>query len=101
MQSRRPYPSDVSDEDWALVAPCLTLVPEAAGQLEHSLREVFNGLRYVVRHGVAWRAMPHDSPPWHAVYDQDGMQRHASDIALPHPWRRRDLGPARQAAHRA
>jgi transposase len=43
---------------------------ERAGQREHALREVFNGLRYVVRYGVAWRAMPHDLPPWHAVYDQ-------------------------------
>ncbi|GJE27918.1 hypothetical protein LKMONMHP_2780 [Methylobacterium organophilum] len=63
MQSRRAYPSDVSDEEWALVAPYLTLLPETAAQREHSLREVFNGLRYVVRYGVAWRAMPHDLPP--------------------------------------
>ena len=53
MQSRRAYPSDVSDEAWALIDPYLTLRPEAAGQREHSLQEVFNGLRYVVRYGVA------------------------------------------------
>jgi transposase len=70
MPSRKPYPSDVSDEEWALVAPYLTLLPEEAGQREHPLREVFNGLRYLVRYGVAWRAMPNDLPPWHAVYDQ-------------------------------
>jgi transposase len=70
MTARRAYPSDVSDEEWALVAPYLALLPEAAAQREHALREVFNGLRYVVRYGVAWRAMPHDLPPWHAVYDQ-------------------------------
>jgi transposase len=68
--SRKPYPSDVSDEEWALVVPYLTLLPETAGQREHPLREVFNGLRYVVRCGIAWRAMPHDLPPRHAVYDQ-------------------------------
>jgi transposase len=67
---RKPYPLDVSDEEWALVAPYLTLLPEDAGQRTHKLREVFNGLRYLVRYGVAWRAMPHDLPPWHAVYDQ-------------------------------
>jgi len=65
----------VSDKEWALVAPYLTLLhltllPEGAGQREHPLREVFNGLRYLVRYGVAWRAMPNDLPPWHAVYDQ-------------------------------
>lgn len=70
MPTRKPYPSDVSDEEWALVAPYLTLLPEDARQREHPLREVFNGLRYVVRYGVAWRAMPNDLPPWHAVYDQ-------------------------------
>ena len=70
MVPRKPYPSDVSGEEWALVAPYLALLPEDAGQREHPLREVFNGLRYVVRHGVPWRAMPNDLPPWHAVYDQ-------------------------------
>jgi transposase len=69
MLSRKPYRSDVSDEEWALVAPYLTLLPEDAGQ-RAPLREVFNGLRYLVRSGAAWRAMPKDLPPWHAAYDQ-------------------------------
>jgi transposase len=43
---------------------------EDAPQREHSLREVFNGLRYVARSGGAWRLMPHDLPPWAAVYQQ-------------------------------
>ena len=67
---REAYPSDVSDEEWALVAPYLTLMTEDAPQREHPLREVFNGLRYIVRTGAAWRLMPHDLPPWHAVYQQ-------------------------------
>src|SRR3954470_405561 len=70
MTAREPYPSDVSDEEWALAVPYLTLLPETAGQRTHLLREAFDGLRYVVRHGIPWRAMPHDLPPWHAVYDQ-------------------------------
>src|SRR4051794_4411893 len=68
--SRKPYPSDVSDEEWALAAPYLALLPEDAGQRTHRLREVFDGLRYLVRYGVPWRALPNDLPPWHAVYDQ-------------------------------
>ena len=68
--SRKPYPTDVSDEEWAFVAPYLTLMTEDAPQRDHSLREVFNGLRYVVRAGEAWRLMPHDLPPWHTVYQQ-------------------------------
>jgi transposase len=50
--SRKPYPSDVSDEEWALVVPYLTLLPERAGQREHSLREVFNRLRSIVKTGA-------------------------------------------------
>jgi len=46
MTAREPYPSDVSDEAWALVAPYLTLLPESAGQRDHPLREACNGLRY-------------------------------------------------------
>jgi len=70
MATRKPYPSDVSDEEWAFVAPYLALVREDAPQREHDLREVFNGLRWVVRTGSPWRYMPHDLPPWEAVYQQ-------------------------------
>lgn len=70
MTVRKPYPCDVSDEEWARVAPYLSLLRENARQRAYPLREVFNGLRYLVRYGVAWRAMPHDLPPWHTVYDQ-------------------------------
>ena len=70
MASRKPYPSDVSDEEWAFVAPYLALVREDAPQREHDLREVLNGLRWIVRTGSAWRYMPHDLPPWEAVYQQ-------------------------------
>ncbi|MCB0117259.1 MAG: IS5 family transposase, partial [Caldilineaceae bacterium] len=41
-----------------------------APQRDHELREVFNGLRYIVRTGAAWRMMPNDLPPWHTVYQQ-------------------------------
>jgi len=68
--ARKAYPSDVSDDEWSLVVPYLTLVREDAGQRQHSLRELFNGLRYVVRYGIAWRAMPNDLPPWFTVYQQ-------------------------------
>lgn len=70
MLNRKPYPSDVSDEEWAFVAPYLTLMRENAPQRDHDLREVFNGLRWIVRTGAAWRYMPHDLPPWEAVYQQ-------------------------------
>jgi len=60
----------VSNEEWAFVAPYLTLMSEEAPQRVHSLREIFNGLRWLIRAGAAWRMMPHDLPPWEAVYQQ-------------------------------
>jgi transposase len=68
--ARKLYPSDVSDDEWSLVAPYLALMREDAPQRQHPLRELFNGLRYVIRYGIAWRAMPNDLPPWAAVYQQ-------------------------------
>lgn len=68
--TRKPYPTDVSDEEWEFIAPYLTLMTETAPQREHSLREVFNGLRWMVRAGSGWRLMPHDLPPWYTVYQQ-------------------------------
>ena len=52
------------------MAPYLTLMTDEAPQRRHDLREVFNGLRFIVRGGLQWRLMPHDLPPWPAVYQQ-------------------------------
>lgn len=70
VSSRQPYPSDISDEEWEFVAPYLTLLKEDAPQRDHSLREVFNALRWMVRTGAQWRFLPHDLPPWSAVNQQ-------------------------------
>jgi len=68
--SIQAYPSDVSDEEWAFVAPYLTLMTQDAPQREHSLREVFNALRWMVRSGSPWRYLPNDFPRWEVVYQQ-------------------------------
>ena len=68
--TRSPYPSDVSDEEWAFVVPYLTLLPEDVSQRRHDLREVYNGVRYIVKTGAHWRMLPHDLPPWPVVYQQ-------------------------------
>jgi transposase len=70
MSTRKPYPSDVTDKEWAFVVPYLALVREDAPQRRHDLREVFNALRYLVRTGAQWRMLPNDLPPWQAVYQQ-------------------------------
>src|SRR5918911_5708831 len=70
MPNRKPYPTDVSEEEWAFVAPYLALVREDAPQRTHDLREVFDALRWIVRAGAPWRLLPNDLPPWGMVYQQ-------------------------------
>lgn len=70
MRVRSGYPSDVSDEEWAFVAPYLTLMRENAPQRTYALRAIFTALRYLARTGQAWRYLPHDLPPWPVVYQQ-------------------------------
>jgi transposase len=67
---RPPYSSDVDDEEWAFVVPYLTLMDGAAPQRRYPPRELFNGLRWMVRAGAPWRLLPTNLPPWHAVYEQ-------------------------------
>lgn len=68
--NRKSYSSDVADEEWSFCAPYLTLMKEDAPQRDHPLREVFNGLRWLVRAGCPWRMMPNDLPPWYVVFQQ-------------------------------
>src|SRR5260221_7363364 len=68
--ARNSYPTDVRDDEWALVAPYLLLLPEDALQRRYRLREVFNALRWIVRAGAPWRLLPTNFPPWPAVYQQ-------------------------------
>ena len=70
METRKPYPSDVSDEEWAFVAPYLTLMPLDAAQRDLDLRDALGAPRYLARGGIPWRMLPNDLPPWAAVYQQ-------------------------------
>ncbi|MCG2624976.1 IS5 family transposase [Arthrobacter sp. I2-34] len=65
--SPRPYPSDLTDAQWALIEP---LVPVKTGgrPAVHSRRRIVDAILYVDRTGCAWRMMPHDFPPWDTVY---------------------------------
>ena len=77
MVTTRCYPSDISDDEWAFVCPYLCLMRQAAPQREHPLRALFNGLRYLAHTGCPWRYLPHDLPPWSAVYQQGERWRDA------------------------
>ncbi|WP_344080205.1 IS5 family transposase, partial [Luedemannella helvata] len=75
MTDRRPYPSDLSDARWALIAARLIAWRQArtdagvSGRAPtHDLREIFNAILYVNRTGIAWRYLPHDFPPYRTVY---------------------------------
>ncbi len=67
---RKPYPSDMTDDEWRFVAPNLTLMRDDARHRDHDLRAVFNALRWIVRGGAEWRMLPHDFRPWQAVFQQ-------------------------------
>src|SRR5438270_2790514 len=67
---RKAYSSDVTDAEWTFLLPYLSFMREDAPQREHPLRELFNALRYLVKTGCTWRFLPHDFPPWTAVYQQ-------------------------------
>ncbi len=62
--SRKPYPSDLTDAQWAELAPLLPAAKTKGPPRTTHLREVVNGILYVLRGGIPWRLMPHDLPPW-------------------------------------
>ena len=68
--SRKPYTTDVSDEEWDFAQPYLALITTDAPQHHHDLRQVFNALRWLVRAGAPWRMLPNDLPPWETVCQQ-------------------------------
>jgi len=65
---RKAYPSDLTDEQWALLAPYLPTVQGPGAPRRVDLREILNALLYLSRAGCQWRMLPHDLPPWETVY---------------------------------
>ncbi len=64
---RRPYPSDLTDEQWAAIAPWVRRQPGPGAPTRVDLREVVNALRYLARTGCAWRHLPHEFPNHNTV----------------------------------
>src|ERR1700730_12537309 len=65
---RRAYPSDLTDEQWAILEPLLPPPAEEAPNRKYERREIINAILYVLRSGCSWRLVPHDFPTWGAVY---------------------------------
>jgi len=66
--TRKPYPSDLSNAEWAKLKPLLPQKKRIGSPREIELRELVNALMYVADNGIKWRAMPHDLPAWQTVY---------------------------------
>ena len=67
--SRKAYPTDLNDKEWAVIEPYVPKPKTGGRPAEHNRREIINAIAYVLRSGCAWRLMPHDLPPWSTVYD--------------------------------
>jgi putative transposase len=69
MAARRlAYTTDLSDEEWQILAPLLPPDKSGGRPRKYPLREVINGIQYILRGGCAWRLMPHDLPHWQTAY---------------------------------
>jgi putative transposase len=67
--ARKPYPSDLTNTQWKLIAPLIPAVKPGGRPRKYDMREVVNALLYVNREGCSWRAMPHDLPHWKTAYN--------------------------------
>lgn len=63
------YPSDITDSEWALIAPMIPPPRPGGRPRDTDMREVFNAVRYVLRTGCQWRQLPKDFPPRSTVYN--------------------------------
>jgi transposase len=68
MQANRGYPSDLTDEQWAVIEGVVPPVRSGGRPEKHPKRAVVNAIFYVVRTGCSWRQLPHDFPPWQTVF---------------------------------
>jgi transposase len=65
---RLAYPSDLTDEQWALLEPLIPAISPEAAYVIHTRREIVNAILYVLRSGCPWRLLPHEFPAWGTAY---------------------------------
>jgi putative transposase len=68
MEARQPYPTDLNDPEWQILAPLIPAAKSGGRPEAYAKREIVNAILYVLRTGGAWRHVPHDLPPWGIVY---------------------------------
>ncbi len=68
MEKRQPYPSDMTDEEWAILDPLVPAAKTGGRPRQYERREVVNAIRYLLRSGCSWRMLPHEFPPYRTVF---------------------------------
>jgi putative transposase len=68
MTSNTPYACDLSDAEWAILEPLIPKALPGGRPRSVNMRQILNGIFYVLRSGGAWRLLPHDYPAWSTVY---------------------------------
>ena len=102
--TRKPYPSDLTTAQWRVLAPLLPPARPGGRPRSVDLREVLNGILYVLRNGCTWRSLPHDLPPWGTVWwyfrtwRQDGTWERVHEALRPLVRQRADHDPTPSAA---
>src|SRR5258707_5663821 len=91
-RNRLRYPSDMTDQEWALVEPLIPLAKRGGNRRHVVVREVVNGLMYILSTGCQWRAVPNDPPPPPSPYNYFGMWNVAGTLS-PNPPSRYTHGP--------
>ena len=101
---REPYPSDVTDEQWAILGPLIPPARPGGRPRKVAIREVINAILYRNREGCTWRALPHDFPAWKTVYNyfewwsQDGTWKEIHDTLRRQVRRQAGRAPGPSAA---
>src|SRR4029450_10909559 len=84
-RSKLRYPSDLTDAEWGLVEPLIPPGKTGGGKRTVNMREVVNGLMYILSTGCQWRAIPKDLPPKSSVYDYFDLWTYDGTLDRTHP----------------
>ena len=91
MAPRKPYPTDLTDKEWALIAPYVPAAKPGGRPEKYPKREILDAIFYILRGGCAWRLLPHDFPPWQIVYQYCWRWRNDGTWQLMHDLLRGDV----------
>jgi len=101
---RQKYDTDLTDAEWAVLAPHIPPAKPGGRPRKHDMREILNAIRYLLRAGCAWRLLPHELPPWQTVYryvrrwEADGTWQQLNTILREHLRRQAGREPTPSAA---